>query len=137
MNFKIYVIGDIKDKFYKEAIKEYDKRLSRYCKIKIIKLKNADTLKKELSTKTYVILISTAGQLLSSVELANKINELGVRGKSDVSIIYVDNGISIDIEPNEHISLSKMSMDIGLATTIIYEQIYRAYRILNNQPYHK
>lgn len=133
MKYKIYIVGKIKEKYYKEAIKEYSKRLSRYCKIELIERKNIDYIKKDLTDKTHVILINTSGNQLTSVELSNKINTLAVGGKSDISIIYTNE----KIDYNEHISIAGIEMNESLAITLIYEQIYRGYRILNNEPYHK
>lgn len=133
MNFKIYIIGKITNKAHKKAIAEYQKRLSRYCKIKLIEVKDKDSLMKKISNTTYVILINTNGKQLSSEELAEKINTLGVTGKSDISIIYSEDEMEFD----EHLSISNMTMSIGITSTILYEQIYRGYRILRNEPYHK
>lgn len=133
MNFKIYIIGKIQDKFQKEAVAEYAKRLTRYCKIKLIPVKDLETLQKKISDKTYVIKLSTEGYNPSSEELAEKINGLGISGKSDISIVVIDEEIEFD----EHLSLSPMSMSLGMTTTVLYEQIYRAYRIINDHAYHK
>ena len=133
MNFKVYIVGDKIKKFYVEAIKEYEKRLSRYCKTKLIQVKDEDKLLKVLSDKFYKILMSAKGQRISSEELANKINLFGISGKSDIAIIIGTENAPYD----EKISISPMEMDLGLATTIVFEQIYRSYRIINNQPYHK
>ena len=132
MNFKIYYTGDKIEKFFIEAIKEYEKRLSRYCKIELLQFKNVNQLLKKLPEKTYKILISVNGTCISSEQLADKINTLGLSGISDASII-----VGADIPHNETLAISSMDMDLGLQTTVLFEQIYRAYRILNNQPYHK
>lgn len=133
MNFKIYIIGKIKSKPQKDAIAEYAKRLTRYCKIKSIEVKDIDTLLKKINDKTYVIKLSTKGYNPSSEELAEKISALALGGKSDVSIVITEDEISFD----EHLSLSPMEMSLGMTSTVLYEQIYRAYRIINNQAYHK
>ncbi|MFR2838810.1 MAG: 23S rRNA (pseudouridine(1915)-N(3))-methyltransferase RlmH [Zhenhengia sp.] len=133
MNFKIYTILDKPDKFYLQAIKEYTKRLNRYCKTSFIHLKSHEQLQKKLTNKSYRILITPKGNHLTSEELAHKINSWGVSGTSDISIIIG----STDLDSDEQIAISSMDMDLGLTTTVTFEQIYRAYRILNNQPYHK
>jgi 23S rRNA (pseudouridine1915-N3)-methyltransferase len=133
MNYKIYIVAEKIDKFSKEAIKEYEKRLSRYCKIELVEIKDLELLPKNLLDKTYKIIISTTGQQLTSEELAIKINKFAISSKSDISLIIG----AENIDYNESLSISQMEMDIGLKATIIFEQIYRAYRILNNQPYHK
>ena len=133
MNFKIYIVGKKIDGFYQEAIQEYQKRLSRYCKINYSFVKNEEQLAKKISNKTYIINISPSGQEVSSEELAQKINDWAVSGISDITII----NSSPKIPTQEHLVISSMEMDPGLMTTIIFEQIYRSYRILNNQAYHK
>lgn len=133
MKITIYTVCEKIEKFYLEAIKEYEKRLGRYCTIKLIHLKKEDQLEKKLSDNSYKILIANTKQSLSSEELASKINDLGVSGASDISII-----IGSENAPyNEKLTLSQMEMDTGLKTTILIEQLYRAFRIIHNHPYHK
>ena len=133
MNFRVYIIGDEIKKFYAEAIKEYEKRLSRYCKIRLIRVKDENKLLKTLPDKFYKILISSKGQRICSEELAEKINLFGISGKSDIAIIIGTENAAYD----EKISVSPMEMDLGLTATIIFEQIYRSYKIIFNEPYHK
>lgn len=121
------------DKFYNEGIKEYEKRLGRYCKVELFQLKNEEHLLKKLSDKSYKIIISNKGQNISSEALADKINTLGISGNSDIAVIIGADNFLYD----EVLAISAMEMDLGLMTTIVLEQIYRSYRILNNQPYHK
>ena len=133
MNIKVYAIGTIKDKNQLAAIKEYDKRLGRYCKIEMILVKNKDSLLKKLSNKSYVIKVSTVGELFTSEDLAEKVKTLGVSGTSDMAFVYSEE----DFEWDEHLALSKMDMSLGMVMTILFEQIYRGYRIIHNQAYHK
>lgn len=138
MNYKIYIIDENKiDRFYTEAIKEYEKRLSKYCKIRFHHLKSREQLLSKLSKNNHVILISTEGANISSEELAKKVNTYGVAGISNITIILGDSLEMFKDNFDESIMISPMDMEIGLQTTIILEQIYRAYRIINNQPYHK
>ena len=127
MKINIYVLSNKFEKFYKDAIKEYDKRLRRYCKINLYVIKPNNIL------PSYKIQISTKGYNISSEQLAQKINQFAISGKSNISFILSDEFEDVD----EIISISPMKMDVGLLTTITYEQIYRAYRIINNQTYHK
>lgn len=134
MNFKIYIVGDKVKKFYQEGINEYEKRLSRYCKIKLQQFKNEESLLKKITDKQYKILLSTGkDKMISSKDLSEKIDNLGISGNSDVVIIMGTENVTTD----EIINISPMEIDIGLKTMITFEQIYRAYRILHNQPYHK
>jgi len=133
MKITIYTVCEKIEKFYLEAIKEYEKRLGRYCTIKLIHLKKEDQLEKKLSDSGYKILIANNKQSLSSEELAEKINHLGISRISDISVIIGSENAQFD----EKIMLSQMDMDIGLKTTIMFEQLYRAFRIIHNHPYHK
>jgi len=131
MNIKVYVLEKTKDKNQLAAIKEYDKRLTRYCKIKLFTLKNEEELNK-LPEKSYKIMVHEKHETISSEALADKIQTLGLIGKSDISLILSDSE-----EFDDSFALSKMTMSTGMSLTVLYEQIYRAYRIMKNEPYHK
>ncbi|WP_141334946.1 23S rRNA (pseudouridine(1915)-N(3))-methyltransferase RlmH [Paenibacillus sp. tmac-D7] len=133
MKIKVYAIGDRLEKFYLEAIKEYEKRLSRYCNIKLVHLKKEEHLQKKISPNSFVIIISTVGKTISSEELATTIDQWASSGLSDVSLVIGANQPTY----NETMTLSQMEMDFGLTTSILFEQVYRAFRIINNHPYHK
>jgi 23S rRNA (pseudouridine1915-N3)-methyltransferase len=132
-DMKIKIIGEekIQHKYTKEAIKEYTKRLSKYCKIEHKVTRN---IEKETNKKTYIIKIDKDGAKISSEKLANKINDLGIQGYSNITII-LNNEFNENID--FYLNISNMDMDTDLLLIIIYEQIYRAYRIINNAPYHK
>lgn len=133
MNIKLYVISNKFDKFCYEGIKEYDKRLSRYGKYKMEQFKNQEQLIKKLSAKTYKIGITTTKDVHSSEQLAEKIDTLGTTGKSDITFILGTSSIEFD----ETISMIPMDVDLGLQALVLTEQIYRGYRIIQNEPYHK
>ncbi len=134
MNYKIYTIGDKVEKYYLNAINEYIKRLGRYCKISHIHFKNYNVLSTKYSKNEYVILINNKGNNISSEDLSQKINYLAINSISNISFVI---GYNIDIKCDEIISISSMEMDLGLKATVIAEQLYRAYRIINNESYHK
>jgi len=90
-------------------------------------------LPKQQIDKYYKIGILPSGKSLSSEELAEKIKELELSAKTDILIVIGNEEIPL----NESISISPMEMSLGLASTILFEQLYRAYKILNNEPYHK
>lgn len=133
MNFEIYVLDEAFEKFYMDAIKEYDKRLKKYCKIRLIKVKNNEELQSKLSDRHYVILVRTKGKNLSSEEFAEKISALSTQGSSKVAFVI---GLEY-AHSDEHISLTTIDLSASLTTVCLYEQIYRGYRILKNEPYHK
>lgn len=133
MIFKIFINYSKKNTFAIDAIKEYEKRLSRYCKIKCTWVKNGGKLPKTISTHSMLFQITKTGEHLTSEDLADKINALGIHGYPNLTFL-----IGFDeILGCEKICLSNMNMDPSLETVILYEQVYRAYRILNNEPYHK
>ena len=159
MKITIITVGKIKEKYLKDAISEYSKRLSRYCKMEIVEVadeKNPDnaseTMEKQIRKKegeriekyiregAYVIALAIDGKMLSSEELSEKMDSLGVQGISH--IIFVIGG-SIGLDENILkradllLSFSKMTFPHQLMRVILLEQIYRGYKILSNEPYHK
>lgn len=133
MNFKIYLVGDKIPKHYQCAIGEYEKRLSRYCKTSLSVLKNEDLLHKSLTGGVYTVYVSSKGHVLSSTDLSQVISQYGLKGTSEVGIVYGKEPAHWD----EHWAISPMDIEDGLLMTILYEQIYRAYRIMNQHAYHK
>lgn len=135
MNIKIITKEKIQDKFNKEAIAEYSKRLTRYCKLDFKILKDDDAILKKINEKDYVIYINTKGTLISSEELANKLKYFAINGKSNIIVIYskIEDELLLE-RVDETMAMSKMEFDIGLIAVMLHEQIYRAYRIINKEP---
>ncbi|EES91942.1 23S rRNA (pseudouridine(1915)-N(3))-methyltransferase RlmH [Clostridium botulinum] len=159
MNITIICVGKLKEKYLKQAIDEYSKRLSRYCKLNIVELNDEKTPdnaseKDELIIKQkegmrilshikdsmYVIALDIKGKMVTSEELADLINDLGVRGNSNIALV-VGGSLGLDEEilhrANYKLSFSKMTFPHQLMRVILLEQIYRAYRINSGEPYHK
>lgn len=133
MKFDIYVVQTKLEKFYLDAIKEYEKRLTRYGKTRLHLLKNREQLSSKLTGNSLTVLLTPTEQTISSELFADKINNWGVSGTSQVAFI-----IGTDSpQPDERLTLSQMEMEPGLQATILFEQLYRAYRIIHNHPYHK
>lgn len=159
MRISIVCIGKIKEKYLKLGIDEFSKRLSKYCKLEIIELddekapeqlSNKEMLmikdiegKKALSkikNNSYVIALAIDGKNLSSEDLAKTIDNLGVRGTSHIVFVIGGSlGLSDEVlkRANYKLSFSKMTFPHQLMRLILLEQIYRAYRINNGEPYHK
>lgn len=135
MNIKTYIITKKLNSYYKKAIEEYEKRLQLYAKTSITLVKSESVLKKKLNSNYYTILVSPDGKNLSSTSLASHINTLGIQGTSNINFVIAEN--IVDLNFDEIISLSQMSINVSLTSVILYEQIYRAYRIINNHSYHK
>ena len=159
MNITIISVGKIKEKFYRDAISEYAKRMSRYGKFDIIevsdeqtkenasdtenesvKQKEAERILKSIKNDAYVITLEILGKKMNSVQFADKLNKLALQGNSH--IVFIIGGSlglheSVSRRANEKLSFSDMTFPHQLMRVILTEQIYRAYRIINHEPYHK
>lgn len=133
MHYVIYLAAKKVSNYYLKIIQEYEKRLTRYCRLKLIQVKKPEQLSGNLSNKQYKVVIAHHGQLISSEELADKINSWAMSNKSPIAIIIGTGNVTGD----EILAISPMEMEPGLVAAIVSEQIYRAYRIINNEPYHK
>jgi len=159
MKITIICVGKIKEKYFTMAIDEYTKRLSRYCKLEIIEVNDEKTpdhaseaeenqikklegerILKNIKDGTFLIALAIEGSMLSSVELADKIEQLGVSGSSHLTFVIGGSlGLSNEVlnRADFKLSFSKMTFPHQMMRVILLEQIYRAYRINTNQPYHK
>ena len=155
IKINLIVMGDIKEKYFKDAIAEYSKRLSRFTQLNIIELKenvsktnniadissalkkDAEEIKKHI--KGHLICLDIQGKQLSSEELAKKIENLSQITSTISFVIGASNGIHEEIKnlANEKISFSKMTFPHQLMRVIFLEQLYRAFTINNNISYHK
>ena len=141
----IICIGKIKETYLKEGINDYQKRISKYHKINIIELPDNDIINegneiiKHLNRKDYIIALDINGNELSSVELADKLDKTFIINSNITFIICGSNGIRDDIKElaNYRLSFSKLTYPHGLFRLILLEQIYRSFKILNNETYHK
>ena len=159
MKITILCVGKIKEKYLKDAISEYSKRLSRYCKLEIIEVadektpdnasqivedgirdKEGERILKYVKEDAFFVTLEIKGKLLTSEELADKIETLGIQGTSHI-IFIIGGSIGLGNEvlkrSNYALSFSKMTFPHQLMRVILLEQIYRSYRIINHEPYHK
>ena len=149
---KIICVGKIKEKYLNEAIKEYEKRLSKYTKLEIIEVNDIDNqsidiilnkekelILKHIGDKDYVITLEIEGNMLSSTEFASKIDNIFNISSTICFIIGGSHGIHQDIKnkSNFKISFSKLTFPHQLFRVNLLEQIYRAFKINNNESYHK
>ena len=159
MKITIVCVGKIKEKFYRDALAEYTKRLSRYCSLTItevadektkeqasetecaiIKDREGERILKSIRDDGYVIALAIDGKTLDSVELSEKIDKLGLSGKSNVCFVIGGSlGLSDAVmkRADYKLSFSRMTFPHQLMRVILLEQIYRSYRIINHEPYHK
>ena len=149
---KIICLGKIKEDYLNDAIDEYKKRLSKYTNLEIIELEDIDNKAKEvalskekeeilkhLNKKDYIITLDIDGKELNSVEFAKKIDNIYLTNSNITFIIGSSHGLSEDIKElsNYRLSFSKMTFPHKLFRVLLLEQIYRAYKINNNEEYHK
>ncbi len=159
MNITFVTVGKIKEKYFRDAVAEYQKRLSKYCKLEIvevadgktpdraseteeaqIKQKEAARILKAVRDNAYCIALAIDGKKRDSVNLAAHIEQLGLSGKSH--LVFVIGGSlglheSVTQRADETLSFSDMTFPHQLMRVILMEQIYRCFRILNGEPYHK
>ena len=142
---KIICIGKLKEDYLKDGINDYLKRISKYHKIEIIELPDsnindeASEIMKHINNKDYIISLCIEGNELSSTELANKIDKAFITNPTITFIIGGSDGISEKIKErsNYKLSFSRLTYPHGLFRLILLEQIYRSFKILNNETYHK
>ena len=149
---KIICLGKIKESYFNDAIKEYTKRLSKYTEIKIIELddvgiddkkvvlkKEEEKILKVLNDKEYIITLEIEGNEISSLDFARKINDIFIQSSNITFIIGGSYGLSDEIKKksNYKLSFSKMTFPHQLFRVILLEQLYRAFKINNNEEYHK
>lgn len=159
MNITFVTVGKIKEKFFRDAVAEYQKRLSKYCKLDIvevadektpdkasavmeeqIKQKEASRILKNIKETSYCIALTIDGKKRDSVNFAEHIEQLGLNGNSSlVFVIGASLGLhdSIVQRADEKLSFSDMTFPHQLMRVILIEQIYRCFRIMNGEPYHK
>ncbi|MEG1222020.1 MAG: 23S rRNA (pseudouridine(1915)-N(3))-methyltransferase RlmH [Anaerovoracaceae bacterium] len=149
MNIKIICIGKLKEKYWTGAVGEYSKRLTRYCNLEILELKESPSddvdfegseILGKIKKDDYVITLEIKGKALTSEELAAKIDKLGVDGKSNLAfIIGGSNGLSQQVMDRSDypLSFSKMTFPHQMMRVFLLEQIYRSFKINRNENYHK
>jgi len=159
MKITVVAVGKIKEKFYTDAIGEYGKRLSRYCRLEIVQVADEKTpdgasealerqikelegerILSQIREGAYVIALAIEGKMRTSEEMAQKMERLGIEGKSQVVFVIGGSlGLSEKVlrRADEKLSFSKMTFPHQLMRVILLEQIYRSYRIITGEPYHK
>lgn len=159
MKITILCVGKIKEKYFTMGIDEYSKRLSRYCKLEnievpdektpdnaseaeelMIKAKEGERLLKHIKDSSYVIALAIDGKMLTSEELSQKMEQLGVNGDSNV-VFVIGGSLGLDGKildrADYKLSFSKMTFPHQMMRMVLLEQIYRGYRIMKGEPYHK
>jgi len=159
VNISIITVGKLKEKYLKQGIEEYLKRLSAYAKVEVIevadekapeelselemvqvKQKEGERILAKISQDTHVIALAIQGKLASPEELADTLDKLATYGKSKIAFVIGGSlGLSEEVlkRSNEQLSFSRMTFPHQLMRLILVEQIYRAFRINRGEPYHK
>lgn len=159
MHITVVCVGKIKEKFYVQAVEEYAKRLSRYCKLDFVELpdektpenageqmnaaikaKEGDRILSSLRDDAYVIALAIEGNMLDSVGFSEKLEKLAVASVSHI-VFVIGGSLGLDTRvlsrADYKLSFSKMTFPHQLMRVVLLEQIYRAYRIMRGEPYHK
>lgn len=159
MNINIIAVGKIKEKHMKEAISEFSKRLSRYAKLKIIEIpdekapenlsqkdmesvmeREGNKIISKIPQNSFLISLEIEGKHISSEMLSKKIEDIMISGNNDITFIIGGSlGLSDEVKKmsNFKLSFSKMTFPHQIMRLILLEQIYRSFRIMKNEPYHK
>lgn len=159
MKITVASVGKIKERYLTEAVEEYGKRLSRYCKLEMIQVadektpegasrameeqireKEGERLLAKIRQDAYVIALAIQGQMPDSVELAGKLEKLGVSGVSHIVFVIGGSlGLSQSVlsRADYLLSFSRLTFPHQLMRVMLLEQIYRSFRIMGNEPYHK
>ncbi len=159
MKITIITVGKLKEKYLKQGVQEYLKRLSTYAKVNVVevadekapetmseaemvevKRKEGERIFKNISQETFVITLEINGKMLSSEQLAMKMDGLATYGKSKVAFVIGGSlGLSEAVEKRSNLALSfsKMTFPHQVMRLILLEQVYRAFRINRGEPYHK
>ena len=159
MNIAIISVGKLKEKYLKMGIEEYTKRLGSYAKIdlievadekapenlsdadmEIVKKKEGERILAKIGADTYVIALAIEGKMKSSEQLADDLQSLMTYGRSKVAFVIGGSlGLHEDVmkRSDEKLSFSKMTLPHQLMKLVLIEQVYRAFRIIKNEPYHK
>ena len=156
MNIKIIAIGKIREKYLQEAVKEYEKRLQKFCSLEIIELQNEEILDesnsdkykktegerilKQLKDNSYIITLEIKGKTFSSEDFARKLKDIAAEGNNEiVFIIGGANGLDSEVSnrANLKLSFSPMTFTHQLIRVILLEQIYRGFKINANESYHR
>lgn len=159
MQIQIISVGKVREKYLQLGIAEFEKRLRPYCKLTLDEVsdeqapeqlsdkelnhviqKEGERILSKIKPNQYVIALAINGESWSSEQLANEIDNLGIHGKSQISfVIGGSNGLSDEVlkRADQKLSFSKMTFPHQLMKLILLEQIYRAYKIQKNEPYHK
>lgn len=158
LHINIICVGKIKEKYLKDSIDEYSKRLSKYCKLNIIevqdeslpnkinentigevKFKEGEKIIESIKNSSYVIALDLKGKQFTSEEFADKIEKISTRGYSEISFV-IGGTLGLDKEvlnkSNELICFSKMTFTHQLIRVFLLEQLFRSFKILNNETYH-
>ena len=159
MKVTVIAVGKIKENYLKDAIAEYSKRLGKYCKLEIIetvdektpdnaseaeeeliRTKEAQRILKHIRPDAYVVTLEIEGEQMASEQFAEKIRRLGVQGISHVVFVIggsIGLGREVRARSDLALSFSKMTFPHQLMRAILLEQVYRGFRIINGEPYHK
>ncbi len=152
----VVAVGKLKERFWKDAVAEYAKRLGGYCQLKLVEVQDRDPAKtggdakameaeaadilKALGTSAHVVLLAIDGKQRSSEDLAKRLDQLALGGASDIAfVIGGSTGVdaAVRARADETLSFGAITLPHNLARVVLLEQVYRAFKISRGEPYHK
>lgn len=145
MGISLIVVGKLKERFWKDAVAEYEKRLGAYTKLRIVEIPDrgidfeSDEIVR-LAGSSYLILLAIQGTQRSSEDISKRLDELMVQGKSNIAFcIGGSDGVNDSVfrRADETLSFGKITLPHNLARVVLLEQVYRAFKIMRGEPYHK
>lgn len=159
MKISVIAVGKLKEKYLKEGIGEYSKRLTRFCELEIlevedeqapenltpaqelqVKRKEAERIQKKVKEGSSLVILDVKGEKTSSEGLASKLQSFFISGKSHITFV-IGGSLGLDSEllkkADFRFSMSELTFPHQLARLILLEQLYRAFKIINNETYHK
>ena len=159
MYLKLVAVGKLREDYLRQGVEEYRKRLGAYCRFEMIEVKDeplrkkgdspaqreqilrreAERVLKSVAANTYLVLLDLEGQMVTSEQLADRISDLGLRGKSDITFAIGGSlgvGSALKQRADWRLALSPMTFTHQLTRLILMEQLYRAFTIIRNEPYH-
>ena len=159
MNISVICVGKLKERYWSDAVAEYSKRLKSYCSLDIVELKESrlpdkagpaeelavkeaegSEILKKIKDNMYVITLEVKGKMLSSEKLATKIENLGIDGVSNIAFVIGGSlGLSeaVSRRADFKLSFSEMTFPHQMMRVVLLEQIYRSFKIIKNETYHK
>lgn len=137
MKINIFIKKSKQTSEMQKALQEYYKRISPFCKLKLIEFTKSSDFSNKISSSEYIILVHKTFNLISSPDLAEKIKTITLYGNSTINMVLLQDDVDFPLAHNDNFAISKLSLSYSLENLILTEQLYRAFTIINGKTYHK